>query len=258
MSRARISALTKVRAARIPKNGCVLPISMSTAGGRKRRTATFGWSRCRRNGQKRPGTSKPGGRRSVVSIGHTKAKAEQIQDAVRAGATMSTHIGNGAHESMLQRHPNYIWDQLAEDRLAAGLIVDGIHLGAAFVKAAVRAKGSRVLLVTDASMPACATPGIYRLGEQEVELTEDDRVVLAGTTNRLAGSSLRMDHAIANVMRMTGISLVEASRWRLVTPRVWAESRAGSGALNRGDRADLVQFRWDGQKITVLQNHTRR
>src|SRR4051812_39433582 len=76
----------------------------------------------------------------VVSIGHTKATAEQIQAAVSAGATMSTHIGNGAHGE-LRRHPNYIWDQLAEDRLAAGLIVDGIHIGAAFLKVAVRAKG---------------------------------------------------------------------------------------------------------------------
>ena len=53
------------------------------------------------------------------------------QDAVNAGATMSTHIGNGAHGE-LRRHPNYIWDQLAEDRLVAGLIVDGIHIGEAF------------------------------------------------------------------------------------------------------------------------------
>src|SRR5438552_14807538 len=38
----------------------------------------------------------------VVSIGHTKATAAQIDDAVRAGATLSTHIGNGAH-SVLAR-----------------------------------------------------------------------------------------------------------------------------------------------------------
>jgi len=67
----------------------------------------------------------------VVSIGHTKASAAQIQDAVSAGATMSTHIGNGAH-AVLPRHPNYIWEQLAEDRLTAGFIIDGIHLTRAF------------------------------------------------------------------------------------------------------------------------------
>src|ERR1022692_1621044 len=55
----------------------------------------------------------------VASIGHTQATAAQIAAAVAAGATLSTHIGNGAHQ-LLRRHPNYIWEQLAEDRLMAG------------------------------------------------------------------------------------------------------------------------------------------
>ena len=95
---------------------------------------------------------------------------------------MSTHIGNGAHGEM-RRHPNYLWDQLAEDRLTAGLIVDGIHIGQAFLKVALRAKGVlEPVLVTDAAMPAMAAPGIYRLGDQDVEHTADGRVVLAGQT----------------------------------------------------------------------------
>ena len=76
----------------------------------------------------------------VASIGHTAASAEQIADAVSAGASLSTHLGNGAH-AVMRRHPNYIWDQLAEDRLMADFIVDGIHMGAQFLKAALRAKG---------------------------------------------------------------------------------------------------------------------
>ncbi len=95
----------------------------------------------------------------VASIGHTGASAEQIADAVAAGATLSTHLGNGAH-AVMRRHPNYIWDQLAEDRLMADFIVDGIHLGAAFLKTALRAKGmERSVLVTDASAPAGANAG---------------------------------------------------------------------------------------------------
>lgn len=66
---------------------------------------------------------------TVVSIGHTQATRVQIGDAVTAGATLSTHLGNGAH-GVMRRHPNYIWDQLAEDRLMADFIVDGIHLDA--------------------------------------------------------------------------------------------------------------------------------
>src|SRR5260370_14800502 len=74
----------------------------------------------------------------VVSIGHTRATADEITAAVMAAATLSTHIGNGAH-STLPRHPNYIWEQLAEDRLAASFIVDGIHLRKSFFNLPPRA-----------------------------------------------------------------------------------------------------------------------
>src|SRR3984957_10711477 len=169
---------------------------------------------------------------AVASIGHTAANSEQIADAVSAGATLSTHLGNGAH-AVMRRHPNYIWDQLAEDRLMAAFIVDGIHLGQAFLRTALRAKTvQRAVLVTDASAPAGAEPGRYRLGEQDADLTPDGRVVLAGTdklagagaggyglgveeadltedgrvvlagTDKLAGSALRMSQGIANMVSL--------------------------------------------------------
>lgn len=153
----------------------------------------------------------------TVSIGHTRASAAQIRDAASAGATMSTHLGNGAH-STLPRHPNYIWEQLAEDRLTASFIVDGLHLPDSFLRVALRAKTiARSVLVTDAVMPAMCEPGDYMLGEVAVELKKDQRVVLRGGT-RLAGSSLRMDHAIANVMRIAGVSLEEAVTMATVNP----------------------------------------
>jgi N-acetylglucosamine-6-phosphate deacetylase len=190
----------------------------------------------------------------VVSIGHTKASAEQIDAAVKAGATMSTHIGNGAHGEM-RRHPNYIWDQLADDRLNAGMIVDGIHLGQAFVKVALRAKSvSRAVLVTDASMPAMSKPGIYKLGGQDLELTEDGRVVLAGQ-DRLAGSALRMDQAITNIMRMTGISLVEAISMATRNPARVGRIAGRQRGLVTGDRADFVLFRYheETKQIEVVE-----
>ena len=180
----------------------------------------------------------------VVSIGHTRATALQIEAAVSAGATLSTHLGNGAH-AVLPRHPNYIWDQLAEDRLSASFIADGIHLGPPFLKAALRAKGlERALLVTDAVMPAGCAPGPYKLGEVDVELHGDGSVRMAGGT-RLAGSALRMDRAIENVMRMAGVSLADA-----ITLATRNPARAGRVAgrlrgLNPGERADLVRFRYD-------------
>jgi N-acetylglucosamine-6-phosphate deacetylase len=187
---------------------------------------------------------------AVASIGHTGATAAQIADAVSAGATLSTHLGNGAH-AVMRRHPNYIWDQLAEDRLMADFIVDGIHIGAAFLKTALRAKGiERSVLVTDASSPAGAEPGRYYLGEQAVDLTEDGRVVLADT-EKLAGSALRMDRAIANVMRMAGIGLADAVRMATVNAAKAGAVRGRSKGISAGDAADLVQFRCDGGSIEV-------
>ena len=74
-----------------------------------------------------------------AAIAHTAATPAQIQDAVKAGATLSTHLGNGCAQ-MLPRHPNFIWEQLAEDRLLASFIVDGNHLPPATIKSMIRAK----------------------------------------------------------------------------------------------------------------------
>jgi N-acetylglucosamine-6-phosphate deacetylase len=178
----------------------------------------------------------------VASIGHTKANAAQIAAAVAAGATLSTHLGNGAHQ-LLPRHPNYIWEQLAEDRLMAGLIGDGIHLDAAFLKTAIRAKTvGRSVLVTDAAAPAGAAPGRYLLSGQPVDLTADGHVVLAGT-DRLAGSALHMHHGVENLMRLAGLSLSDAIRMATLNPARAGKVPGRGQGLVPGERADLVQFR---------------
>ena len=180
--------------------------------------------------------------RVVASIGHTQATAEQIAAAVAAGATLSTHLGNGAHQ-ILRRHPNYIWEQLAEDRLMASFIVDGIHLGAAFLKSAIRAKSvDRSVLVTDASTPAGAAPGRYCLADQPVDLTGDGRVVLAGT-DRLAGSALHMHRGVENLMRLAGLSLAGAIRMATLNPALAGKVPGRERGLVPGERADIVQFR---------------
>jgi N-acetylglucosamine-6-phosphate deacetylase len=189
----------------------------------------------------------------VVSIGHTRASADEIAAAVSAGATLSTHIGNGAH-STLPRHPNYIWDQLAEDRLAASFIVDGIHLPKSFLNVALRAKGlERAILVTDSVMPAGCAPGHYKLGEVDVELHADGSVRLSGE-KRLAGSALRMDHAIQNVMKLAGLSLRDAITLATRNPARVGRIPYRQRGLNTGDRADLVRFTYEERRgIQVLE-----
>ncbi|HEY8742690.1 MAG TPA: N-acetylglucosamine-6-phosphate deacetylase, partial [Chloroflexota bacterium] len=95
----------------------------------------------------------------LVALGHHAATAAELEAAVQAGARLCTHLGNGAH-AQLPRHPNYIWDQLGDDRLAAGFILDGHHLPPAVARCMLRAKGlSRSLLVSDAIYLAGMPPG---------------------------------------------------------------------------------------------------
>lgn len=180
----------------------------------------------------------------VVSIGHTAANAAQLADAVSAGATMSTHLGNGAHSEM-KRHPNYIWEQMANDKLTASFIVDGIHIGAAFLKVGLRAKGiERSVLVTDAVMPTGCPPGDYFLGEVAVTLHADESVRLRGG-DRLAGAALRMDSAVGNAVRLAGVKLRDS-----VTMATTNAARVGRipnrlRGITPGERADFVEFTFD-------------
>ncbi len=143
-----------------------------------------------------------------VAIGHTAASPEKIRDAVKAGAKLSTHLGNGC-ANLLARHPNFIWEQLAADELSASFIADGRHLPPATLKAMIRAKTPmRSILVTDAMAAAGCSPGVFKLGESEVQLHADGRVAAPGASN-LAGSSLTMPAAVANAARFTGLSIEE-------------------------------------------------
>ncbi len=143
-----------------------------------------------------------------VALGHTAATHEHIKDAISAGATFSTHLGNGCAQT-LHRHNNVIWEQLAADELIAGIIVDGHHLPPAVVKSILRVKGlARTVLVTDAISAAAAPPARYFIGELEVEVDANGRVSQPGAQN-LAGSSLTVNAAVANTVRFSGFALEE-------------------------------------------------
>ena len=190
----------------------------------------------------------------VVSIGHTDAGAQDIQNAVSAGASLSTHLGNAAYPVM-KRHPNVLWEQLAEDRLMASFIVDGFHLPASFLKAAWRAKGNaRSILVTDAVLPAGCAPGIYRQGDLDLELHKDGSVRLAGGT-RLAGSALFLNDAISNLMQSTGLTLGDAVRAATTNPAVAARVPRRQRGLTENEHADLVRFAVNSGRISVTETY---
>jgi N-acetylglucosamine-6-phosphate deacetylase len=176
----------------------------------------------------------------VVGIGHTCASPEQIRGAVRAGARLSTHLGNGCH-TMLPRHRNYLWAQLAEQRLFASMIVDGHHLPPMVVRTMVRAKGvARSILISDLSGLAGLPPGKYASNLCDLEILENGKIVIAGQSELLAAASFPIGQGIANVIGFAQVDLEQAIRMATVNP---AELLGlPEPRLQPGATADLVLF----------------
>src|ERR671916_2070136 len=112
----------------------------------------------------------------VVAIGHSAADAATVTRAAQAGARLSTHLGNGLPQ-LLHKVDNPLFAQLAEDRLSASFIADGIHLPPPAVRVMLRAKGfERLILVSDAVSAAAAAPGLHPFADMVVEHASDGSV----------------------------------------------------------------------------------
>ena len=180
----------------------------------------------------------------VVGLGHTDATEDVIEDAVRAGARLSCHLGN-ATRPLLAPHRNPIQKQLAMDQLIATIITDGIHLPDYVVKNFVRSKGiDRIMLTTDCMAGAGAPPGKYTLGELVVEVESSGAARLPDSL-RLAGSTLTMERAITNLMKFAGIDLASAMKMAVGNAgRVFQEV---SNEFVLGQSADLVLFEYQDE-----------
>ncbi|OYU48960.1 MAG: N-acetylglucosamine-6-phosphate deacetylase [Rhizobiales bacterium PAR1] len=138
-------------------------------------------------------------RGKIMALGHTACDFETAQAAAQAGATLSTHLGNGLPQT-LHKLVNPIFAQLAEDGLWASFIADGIHLHPLALKGLLRAKGlPRSILVTDAVVGAAAPPGRYTFAGMAVE-RQDDGSVRLPESGSLAGAALCLDQAVRNVV----------------------------------------------------------
>ncbi len=181
----------------------------------------------------------------VVAIGHSQASTHDIAAAVEAGATLSTHLGNGI-AATIRRHPNPIWDQLAEDRLYASFIFDGFHLPPNVMRVFLRAKGvGRAILVSDAVALARMPPGIYDspVGGK-VELHANGCLNLYGT-DYLAGSASLMKDGFENALRLAGCSIADAAQMAAINPLRLLQSPPLLAS---------TVFRWEAerQRLTVL------
>jgi N-acetylglucosamine-6-phosphate deacetylase len=171
----------------------------------------------------------------VVSAGHSDASYEQARAGFAAGINWSTHLYN-AQSALQHREPGVMGAILLSD-VPCGLIADGIHSHPAMVQLAWKAKGTAgIVLVTDCMAAMGMLPGRYELGHYAVIVDQISARLEDGT---LAGSILRMDEAVRNMIVYSGCSLADAVQMASTVP-ARLMGLPNLGALVPGSAADIV------------------
>lgn len=174
----------------------------------------------------------------LVSIGHTNATHSQIQEAVKAGARLSTHLGNGMH-GIIARHPNYLWSQLAAENLSATIIADGFHLPAEVIQVFKKVKAENLMLVSDSVALAGMPPGDYEAAVGgKVTLTPDGKLHLFGNPKTLAGSAMNLLQGVNFLLENQLTELSEA--WQMASIRPQSLFNPDFDPFQVGRQADLI------------------
>jgi len=173
----------------------------------------------------------------VASIGHSNATYIQAVDAIKQGVRHATHMFNRM-SGFDPREPGVVGAVLVHDELTAELICDKIHVHPAAMNLLVRVKGSeRVVLVTDAIRAAGMPDGEYALGKQHVIVKDGVSRLRSGD---LAGSTLTMDRAVRNMMKLVGTPLQTAVKMATINPAVVINVDKNKGSLEPDKDADIV------------------
>jgi N-acetylglucosamine-6-phosphate deacetylase len=183
-----------------------------------------------------------------ISIGHSAAMGETLRGAVEAGASAWTHLGNAA-PNPCDKFQNVIFHALAEDRLKAFVIPDGLHVPAHVFKVLARALGPRLMLTTDAMAGAGAEAGTYTLGEHAMETGNGLPARLSGKTT-LAGSTLAPFEGVFRAAEMSGLPWPELWDAFSVRPAAWLGLRHG---LETGQTADFCLLSPEGKLLETRQ-----
>jgi N-acetylglucosamine-6-phosphate deacetylase len=173
----------------------------------------------------------------LVSIGHSDATAQQVSAAATGGARMVTHLFN-AQRPLHHREPGVVGQALADKRLTSGLIADLHHVAGQVAALAFLAAPGRICLVTDAAACAGMPQGSYVLGGEPIDLTGGYGAPPVRADGTLAGSVLRMDAAVANMIA-AGVGLPAAIE---AATRIPADliGRHDLGRIAPGAAADLA------------------
>lgn len=181
--------------------------------------------------------------RVLVSVGHSDATAAVVSAAADGGARMVTHVFNG-QRPMHHREPGVTGQALTDQRLTSGLIADMAHVHSQVCALAFAAAPGRICLVTDAAPCAGMPAGRYEFGGEPLTLPAEEGAPPLRADGTLAGSSLRLDIAVANMVG-AGIALSDAIA---AATRIPADliGRPDLGRIAPGAAADLA---WLGDDL---------
>ncbi len=181
------------------------------------------------------------GRRGVVAaIGHSLAHDADVTHSVERGARHVTHLFN-AMGGLHHRTRGVTGVALTDDRLSCDLICDGVHVHPDVVRLAARAKGERLVLITDRIEPGAGGEGF---GSGPVRDAGDALRLADGT---LAGSNLTLERALRNAITFAGLSRLEAVAACTVRPARVLGIESQRGTLRAGARADLAVLDAEGR-----------
>ncbi|WP_455662005.1 N-acetylglucosamine-6-phosphate deacetylase [Pradoshia sp.] len=185
----------------------------------------------------------------IPSIGHTGATYQEATEAIALGASQATHLFNqmtGLHH----RDIGAAGASLMNENIYAELIVDGIHVSPEMVNLSLKLKGvDRTILITDAMRAKGLSDGKYDLGGQDVFVKGKEARLEDGA---LAGSILKMNDALKNMVAFTGCSLRDAVQMAAVNPAKQLNIYDKKGSVAVGKDADLVILDQDYQVRTTI------
>ena len=173
----------------------------------------------------------------VASIGHTGSKYDDVEKAVKAGAKNVTHTYN-AQTALHHREVGVVGSAMLFDELNCEVICDTIHVSVPAIKLIIKNKPhNKFTLITDAMRAKGMPDGLSELGGQTVIVKDGEARLEDGT---LAGSVLKMNVAIKNLVEKVGVSFTDAVDFATRNPAENIGVLNERGTIEVGKRADFT------------------
>ena len=187
----------------------------------------------------------------VASIGHTNATYADVKKAVEAGATNLTHTYN-AIKPLHHREVGTVGSGFLFDELNCECICDGIHVSGPAIQLLHKNKpADKMTLITDAMRAKHMPDGVSELGGQVVIVKNGEARLENGT---LAGSVLKMNNAVKNVMKFLNLPLEEVVKLASQNPAKNLGVFDQMGSIKEGKRADFVILDKDLNVVQTVRN----